>query len=93
MANIHRQWMAISATMGFAFFLVANLTDLFVGVNIVSGLCQIVINVVVFVTWLRGYHASQGYERLLALFGVVVPPVLASITLYRVVIPFFVAVL
>ena len=46
----NRRWMAISATTGLAFFLIANLTDLFVGLNVVSGLIQIVINIFVFVT-------------------------------------------
>lgn len=82
--------MAVSAATGFAFFLIANLTDVFIGLNIVSGLIQIAINAVVFVTWLRGYRTSVGPERFLALFGIVVPPVLAGITLYRVVIPFLI---
>jgi hypothetical protein len=81
--------MAISAATGLAFFLVANFTDLFVGLNIVSGLIQIAINIFVFVTWLRGYRASHGRERFVALFGVIAPPILAGITLYRVIIPFF----
>ncbi len=85
----NRLWMAISAATGLAFFLIANFTDLFVGLNIVSGLLQIVLNIFVFVTWLRGYRASHGRERLVAFFGVIAPPILAGITLYRVIIPFF----
>lgn len=80
--------MAISAVTGVVFFLVANFTELFVGLNVVSGLIQIVINLLVFVTWLRGFSASQGRARLVAFFGVIAPPVLAGTTLYRVVIPF-----
>ncbi len=82
-------WMAISAATGLAFFLIANFTDFFVGLNIVSGIVQIVINIFVFVTWLRGYRNSHGRERFVAFFGVVAPPILAGITLYRVIIPFF----
>lgn len=85
----NRLWMAISAVTGLAFFLIANFTDFFVGLNIVSGLIQIVLNIFVFVTWLRGYRASHGRERLVAFFGVIAPPILAGITLYRVIIPFF----
>lgn len=85
----NRRWMAISAVTGLAFFLIANLTDFFVGLNVVFGLLQIVINIFVFVTWLRGYRSSHGRERFLAFFGVIAPPILAGITLYRVIIPFF----
>ena len=81
--------MVISAVTGLAFFLIANFTDFFAGLNIVSGLIQIVINIFVFVTWLRGYRASHGRERFAAFFGVIAPPILAGITLYRVIIPFF----
>ena len=89
----HRRWMAISGVTGLAFFLVANFTDLFVGLNVVSGLIQIVLNTFVFVTWLRGYRASRGRERFVAFFGVAAPPVLAAITLYRVILPFFASLL
>lgn len=85
----NRLWMAISAAIGFAFFLIANFTDIFVGLNVVSGLIQIVINIFVFVTWLRGYRSSHGRARILTFFGVIAPPILAGTTLYRVVIPFF----
>lgn len=88
----HHRWMAMSAATGLAFFVIANLTDFFAGLNIVSGLIQIAINVFVFVTWLRGYRSSQGRKRFLAFFGVVAPPVLAGITLYRVIVPFFISV-
>ena len=84
-----RLWMAISGATGLLFFLIANFTDFFVGLNIVSGLIQIVINIFVFVTWLRGYLASHGRERFVAFFGIIAPPILACITLYRVIIPFF----
>ena len=85
----HRRWMAISAATGLVFFLVANFTDFLMGLNVVSGLIQIALNVFVFVTWLHGYRVTQGRERLVAFFGVMAPPILAAITLYRVIIPFF----
>lgn len=85
----HRRWMAISAATGLVFFLVANCTDFLVGLNIVSGLIQIALNIFVFVTWLHGYRVARGRERLVAFFGVIAPPILAGITLYRVIIPFF----
>jgi hypothetical protein len=81
--------MAISAATGLAFFLIANFTDFLVGLNIVSGLIQIALNVFVFVTWLHGYRVAKGRERVVAFFGVIAPPILAGITLYRVIVPFF----
>ena len=89
----HRLWMAISAVTGLIFFFIANFSGFFAGLNIVSGLIQIAINIFVFVTWLRGYRASHGRERVVAFFGVVAPPILAGITLYRVIIPFFISML
>ena len=85
----HRRWMAISAATGLVFFLVANFTSFLVGLNIVSGLIQIALNVFVFVTWLHGYRVARGRERIVAFFGVIAPPILAGITLYRVIAPFF----
>lgn len=80
-------WMAISGAAGFGFFLIANLSDFFVGLSLTAGLIQVVLNVFVFFTWLRGYRDSAGLRKFVAFFGVVIPPVLASITLYRVIIP------
>lgn len=89
----NRLWMGISAATGLAFFLIANFTGILAGLNVVSGLIQIMINTFVFMTWLRGYRASHGRERIVAFFGVVSPPILAGITLYRVIIPYFTALL
>ena len=88
----HRRWMAISAATGLVFFLVANFTDFLMGLNVVSGLIQIVLNIFVFVTWLHGYRVAYGRERVVAFFGVIAPPILAGITLYRVIIPFFTSI-
>lgn len=80
--------MAISAATGLAFFLVANFSRYLVGLNIVSGLIQIGLNVFVFVTWLHGFRVARGRERVVAFSGVIAPPILAGITLYRVIVPF-----
>ncbi len=84
----HRRWMAISAATGLAFFLVANFSRFLVGLNIVSGLIQIGLNVFVFVTWLHGFRVARGRERVVAFSGVIAPPILAGITLHRVIVPF-----
>lgn len=70
----HRRWMAISAATGLAFFLVANFSRFLVGLNIVSGLIQIGLNVFVFVTWLHGFRVARGRERVVAFSGVIARP-------------------
>ena len=87
-ARNHRRWMAISAVTGLVFFFIAHFSRLFGELNVVSGIIQIGVNTFVFVTWLRGYRASRGRERLVAFSGVVAPLVLASTTLRRVIMPF-----
>lgn len=84
----NRRWMAISAVTGLAFFTIANFTNIFSGLNVLSGIIQIAINIFVFSTWLRGYRSSQGRERAVAFFGIIAPPVLIGTTLYRVMFPF-----
>lgn len=91
--NNNRRWMAISAIMGLSFFLIANFTFLFAGLNVVSGVIQISINTFVFMTWLRGFRISHGRARFVAFFGVIAPPILVGITLYRVIIPFITSIL
>ncbi len=91
--NNNRRWMAISAITGLSFFLIANFTFLFARLNIVSGVIQISINIFVFMTWLRGFRISHGRARFVAFFGVIAPPMLICITLYRVIIPFITSIL
>ena len=86
--NNNRRWMMYSALAGLAFFMLANFTDFFSGLNVISGLVQIGINIFVFTTWLRGFLFSQGRERVIAFFGVAAPPILAAITIYRVIGPY-----
>ena len=88
MKNNNRRWMMYSALAGLAFFAFANFTNFFSGLNVISGLIQIGINIFVFITWLRGFLSSQGRERVLAFFGVAAPPILAAITVYRVIGPY-----
>lgn len=91
--NNHKKWMAISAVTGLAFFLIANFTHLFTGLNVLSGMIQIAINTFVFITWLHGFRISQAIARYVAFFGVMAPPILAGITLYRVNVPLFISIL
>jgi hypothetical protein len=83
------RWMAISGAAGLGFFLIANLTDFFTGLNVLAGCIQLALNAFVFLTWLRGFRKSRGFRKLIASFGVFVPPVMAIITLDRILIPAF----
>lgn len=80
-------WMAVSGVLGFGFFLVANFSFIFLELNILSALVQVVINGFVFVTWRRGYRESSGFKKFVTFWGVVTPIVMASITIWRVIIP------
>lgn len=79
--------MAVSGFFGFSFFLIANLTTIFLELNIVAGCIQVILNIFVFTTWLRGYRVSAGFKKFVAGFGVVVPVIMASITIIKVLIP------
>lgn len=80
-------WMAISGTIGLLFFLIANFTDLFTGSSVIAGCLQLCVNTFVFVVWTKGFVKSRGLKRFIAFFGVVVPIIMASITIWRVLIP------
>ncbi|MDP3992784.1 MAG: hypothetical protein Q8Q05_01030 [bacterium] len=80
-------WMALSGGMGFAFFLIANFTHLFQGANKIAAVIQLVINAFVLLVWGKNFLHSHGFKRLFAFGGVVVPIVMASITIYRVLWP------
>lgn len=77
-------WMSLSGGMGLAFFLIANFTQLFVGANQIAAVIQLAINAFVFVVWTKAFTHSTGRKKFVAFFGIVVPIIMASITVYRV---------
>lgn len=79
--------MVLSAFLGFSFFLIANFTEIFIQLNVIAGIIQIVFNGFVFVTWLKGFKESNGFKKFVAAWGVVVPVLLTLITLFGVIIP------
>ena len=81
--------MFISGLTGFAFFLIANFGHVFHGMDVLAGCIQISINTFVFLTWKRGFMQSTGFAKAFALIGTVVPIIMASITLVRVISPAF----
>ena len=82
-----KKWRIISAIAGLSFFLVANCTNLFENLNILAGCLQIMVNVFVFVCWMKAYPRCHGFEKFVTFIGVIVPPIMAGITIWRVLLP------
>ncbi len=81
------KWMALSGATGVTFFLIANFTNLFTGSSVLAGCIQICVNTFVFIVWGKAFRQRTGFKKFVAFFGVVVPVIMASITLCRVLIP------
>lgn len=79
--------MIVSGITGFSFFLIANFTDLFAGSSVLAGCLQLCVNTFVFIVWTKAFIQSRGLKRFIALFGVIIPVVMASITIWRVLLP------
>jgi hypothetical protein len=84
--------MAVSGIAGFVFFLIANFTTIFNGSAVLAGILQLVVNFFVFITWGKGFSQSCGFKKFVASFGVIVPIVMAGITIWRVLLPWIVAI-
>ena len=79
--------MTVSGIMGLGFFLIANFTNVFVGLAVIAGLCQLAVNTFVFVVWGKAFKQSSGFKKFVAFFGVIVPLIMASVTMWRVLLP------
>jgi hypothetical protein len=79
--------MTISGIAGLVFFLVANFTSLFAGASVLAGSLQLCVNAFVFIVWTRAFRRSGGFKKFIASFGVFMPILTASVTLWRVLIP------
>lgn len=76
--NNNQRLMLISALSGLVFFMIANFAHLFIKLNILSELIQIVINIFIFIIWLRGYRISKDWARYIVSLGIIAPPILAG---------------
>ena len=79
-------WMTVSGTTAVIFFLISNFSNIDARLNLYTGIAQIAINIFVFVAWLNGFSKSTGLKKIIAIFGVVFPPIMITITLVRVII-------
>ncbi len=83
-------WMKISGGLGLAFCVIANLTNIFHGLSVPAGCIQLVINAIVFFTWLNAFRESTTRkETWFTVPGVVIPFIMASTTICRVLVPAF----
>ncbi len=87
MKTTSKKWRIISGTAGLSFFFIANCTHFFENLNVLAGCLQIMVNVFVFVCWMKAYPRCHGFEKFVTFIGVVFPPVMASITIWRVLLP------
>jgi hypothetical protein len=79
--------MIISGFTGFSFFLIANFTHLFTGSSVLAGCLQLCVNAFVFIVWQKAFRQSIGFKKFVAFVGTVVPVIMASTTLVRVLVP------
>lgn len=79
--------MAISGATGFSFFLIANFTNILVGLSVVAGVLQLVVNAFVFIVWHKAFAERTGFARFVAFWGVIVPVVMAAVTIWRIFLP------
>jgi len=92
-----RTWMFISGICGLSLFLIANpfvleyfgfvYSPVVVQSGLFAGLLQICVNAFVFITWTNGFINERGFRKVIPAFGVVIPFMMAAITIYRVIVP------
>jgi len=78
------RWMTISGGTAIIFFLIANFTEIMTSLNLLAGCIQIAINIFVFITWTKAFFVSSGFKKFVAFFGVILPAIMAGITIFRV---------
>lgn len=79
--------MGISGALGLVFFVIANFTKMLYGFDILVGCIQVTINVFVFLTWRQGFRQCTGFGKFVACIGTVVPVIMATVTIIRVLLP------
>lgn len=85
MLERHRFLMILSGVLGLAFFIFANFD--FIGNEVLFAYAQILINSFVFFSWGYGFiKAKSFFEKFVAFWGVIVPIVMALITIMNVLV-------
>jgi hypothetical protein len=82
-----KQKMIISGLIGLSFFLIANFTNFFQGLNLIAVILQLLINGFVFLIHLDSFRKTSGITKFIAFWGIVIPVTMAGTTIWRVLIP------
>ncbi len=80
-------WMALSGLTGLLLFVIANFTSIFSGSSVLAGCLQLIANTFVFISWSRGFQEATGLQKFIALLGTIVPVIMGTITIVRVLLP------
>lgn len=79
--------MMTAGLVSFLFFLISNFTNFFVGSRVLAGSIQLCLNAFVIIVCKSAFSNSTGFKKMVALYGIVVPSIFATITIWRVLIP------
>jgi hypothetical protein len=82
-----KKWRMISGIAGLVIFILVNYSKVFLGLNVLAGSIQLIVNAFVFIAWIKAYPRCYGFEKFVTFMGVVFPPVMATITIWRVILP------
>lgn len=75
-------WMAVSGATGFSCFVIIHFTKL-LKTPVYAAMLQLLANTFVFISWGRGFLEMEGFAKLFAFGGTVVPIIMATITVRK----------
>ena len=90
MFDKHSKLMMATGLISFLFFLISNYTDFFLASRVFAGFIQLCINTFVIIVCKNALPHSRGIKKFFAVYGIVVPITLATITIWRVFAPFII---
>lgn len=79
----HDLWMWVSGATGFSCFVIIHFTKLLKN-HLYAAMLQWTSNLFVFVIWGSAFLERQGFAKVIAFGGVVVPVIMATITIRKV---------
>lgn len=87
MFDKHSKLMTTAGLVSFLFFLISNFTNFFIGSRVLAGCIQLCINTFVIIVCKNALPHSKGVKKFFAFYGIVIPVILAIVTIWRVFIP------
>lgn len=76
-------WLKISGIIGLTVFILIHI-DFFGDYTYTAAITQFCVNTLVFIVGVKVFPGSKGLRRFLSFFWLIVPPIMTSITIYRV---------